>query len=474
MKRLQVVLTGVALLLVSLSLAGEAAEKVGVTTLEDQVDVAVTVYNNDRALVRDRRLVHVPVGEVALKFMDVAEGIQPETVSLKSLSSPGGMHILEQNYEYDLMTPEKLMEKYVGRKVRLVNVQDKQQNVFDVEATLLSMNNGAVYQVGEDIYLGHPGQVVLPDIPEELIAKPSLIWLLQNDTAEQKMEATYLTGGMSWRADYVLVLARDERSMHLDGWVTLSNRSGATYRNAQLKLVAGEVNVVRDDVQMEAFGGARMMMKSAPAPMREESFAEYHLYTLPRRTTIKQNQSKQVSLLAASDVAIEKVYEYRGNMSFYSQRIPQRKQDKVGVFLKFRNEEENHLGMPLPAGVMRVYQEDREGMLQFSGEDRLEHTPKDETVRLRLGNAFDVVGERVQKDFKRIADTVYEAEFEITLRNHKEEDVVVDVVEPMPADWKILKASQKHEKKDAHTAIFHVPVKADGETMVHYRVRVTY
>lgn len=443
------------------------------TTLADQTDIAVTVYNNDLALVRDRRKVALASGEVELRFGDVAQAIRPETVSLKSLNHPDGLFILEQNYAYDLMSPSKLMEKYVGKSVRLVNFSTE-IGFQEKEATLLSVNEGPIYQVGDQIFLGHPGNVVLPEIPENLIAKPSLIWLLSNEAADHEIEATYLTGGIAWQADYVVKLAKDEKSMDLEGWVTLNNQSGATYQNAQLKLVAGEVNIVREMPQGR--GGAMMAMKAemAPAPMREESFAEYHLYTLPRRTTIKQNESKQVSLLSGTGVAVQKIYEYRGDESFYSNPIPELKDQKVGVFVKFANKKENSLGIPLPAGTMRVYQEDSENMLQFAGEDRIQHTPKDEDIRLRLGNAFDISAERRQTDFSRIADNVFESSYEIKIRNHKEGDIIVDVVEPMSGDWEILTKSHDFDKRDARTAVFSLPVAKDGETVLTYRVRVRY
>ena len=445
------------------------------STLKEQTDVAVTIYNNNLALVKDRRKVVLLPGQQALKFMDVAQMVQPQTVSLRSVSAPGTLHILEQNYEYDLMSPNKLLEKYVGKQVRLVNLST-QINFTQTEATLLSVNEGPVYQVGNEIYLGHPGEVVLPEIPENLIAKPSLIWVLQNDGTDHEIEVSYLTGGIGWTADYVVTLDKAETKMDLEGWVTLNNKSGAQFTNAQMKVVAGEVNVVRPMPAMEMDGRVAMkaMAGAAPPPMREEAFAEYHLYTLPRRTTIKQNESKQVSLLTANGVGVQKVYEYRGNEGFYSQPIPPQKEEKVGVFLKFLNKKENQLGIPLPAGIMRVYQEDSEGMLQFSGEDQIKHTPKDEEVRLHLGNAFDVVGERTQTDFQRIADRVFESAFEIKIRNHKDADVSVDIVEPMGEDWTILEKSHEYKKKDARTAMFSVAVPKNGETVVTYRVRVKY
>ncbi len=445
------------------------------TTLQDQTDVAVTIYNNDLALVRDRRKIKLLPGEQSLRFMDVAEKIRPETVSLKSISAPGALAILEQNYAYDLVSPAKLMEKYVGKQVRLVNLSTE-VSFSQVDAELLSVNGGPVYKVGRDIYLGHPGQVVLPEIPENLIAKPTLIWILQNNGTDHDVEVTYLTAGIGWSADYVVTLDKTETKLDLEGWVTLNNQSGAQYTNARMKVVAGEVNIVQPELRaglaMAADGAMAKMAR--PAPMREETFAEYHLYTLPRRTTIKQNESKQVSLLTAAAVPVAKVYEYRGNEGFYSQPIPPQKEEKVGVFLKMMNKEENHLGMPLPAGVMRVYQEDSEKMLQFAGEDHIKHTPKDEEVRLRLGNAFDVVGERTQTDFQRLSDRIFESAYEIKIRNHKQNNITVDVVEPMTEDWTILEKSHEFVKKDSRTAVFSLPVPVNGETVLKYRVRVQY
>lgn len=443
------------------------------TTLKDQTDIAVTVYNGNLALVRDRRKVSLYPGNVTLRFADVAQQVRPETVSLQSVLDPGKLSILEQNYEYDLMSPAKLMEKYVGKKVKLVNLSTE-VTFGEAEAELLSVNEGPVYKVGNDIYLGYPGQVVLPEIPENLIAKPSLIWLLDNDGTDHEIEVTYLTGGIDWRADYVITLAKDDASMDLLGWVTLNNQSGAAYTNAQLKVVAGELNVAPQPERMarKMVRGEMAMAAPPPAPMQEEAFAEYHLYTLPRRTTIKENQSKQVNLLTASGIKTKKVYELRGREDYYFCPVPPEKDQKVAVFLEFQNKQENQLGIPIPAGVMRIYQEDSEGMRQFAGEDRVKHTPKDEKIRLRMGEAFDVVGERKQTDYQRVSDVVHESAYEIKVRNHKDKDITVDIVEPMPGDWEVQKKSHDFLKKDAHTAVFSVPVAKDGETVVTYRVRV--
>lgn len=446
------------------------------TSAADQTSVAVTIYNNDLALVRDRRAVTLPTGEHALQFQDVAERIRPETVSLQSLAQPGSVAVLEQNYEYDLISPDKLLEKYVGKRVKLRNLSNEYDFAL-VDATLLSVNGGPVYQVGDEIFLGHPGQVVLPEIPDNLIAKPSLIWLLENGRPNQELEVTYLTGGMSWRADYVLTLDRNDSQFDIAGWVTLANQSGATYENAELKVVAGEVNRVIDHMPKAAMMRMEMaadaMVAGAP-PMVQESFAEYHLYTLPRRTTIRQNQTKQVSLLTANGVSCEKVYEFRGQAHYFHSRQGPISDQRAEVFLRFKNEEDNQLGVPLPKGIVRIYQEDSSGALQFAGEDNINHTPRNEEVRIKMGNAFDVVGERIHKEWRELGARTFESTFEIQIRNRKEEAIAVQIVEPIPGDWTILNSTHPHTKKDAFTAVFEVPVGADEEVTVTYTVRVRH
>lgn len=439
--------------------------------LNDQTEVAVTVYNNNLALVKDRRKIRLAPGESTLQFKDVAQQINPVTVSIRSVSEPGSLRIIEQNYEYDLIGYEKLMEKYVGKDVKLINFSDS-IGFTEKTARLISYTQGRpIYQIDDQIYLNHPGSVVLPEIPDNLIAKPSLIWLLDNERSDQEVEVTYLTSGVSWKADYVLLYDEGKAQMDLDAWITLQNQSGATYTNATLKLVAGDVNRVRQ-VRPQAARREVMAMRADSAPVQEESFAEYHLYTVPRPTTIKENQSKQINMFSASGVKVEKKYEFRGQRHYYSNRQTAFGPDKVAAFLEFQNEEENELGMPLPKGIVRVYQRDSAGALQFSGEDRIQHTPKDETVQLRLGNAFDVVAERVQTDFNRVSNNVIESSFKITIRNHRDSPVTVDVAEPLYGEWRMMENSHNFDKRDAGTAVFSIPVEPDGETVLEYRVRI--
>ena len=449
--------------------AAERAGAVVATSLVDQEAVSITVYNSNIGLVKDARRLRLPGGLTTLKFGEVAAKIMPQTVHIKSLSDPKRLQILEQNYEYDLLTPQKLLEKFVGKEITIL------KEGVEVPITILSVNQGIVYKLGGRIFSGQPHNLIFPSIPDNLISQPTLVWLLENhSSAPHQVEATYLTGGLSWRADYVAVLDSKDKLLDLSGWVTLENQSGTSYQNARLKLVAGDVNRV-----IERRGAADAMRelselsaKPAAAPFSEESFFEYHLYSLQRATTIKENQTKQVSLLSADRVPIIKQYIYRGSQQYFRSRYNAAvTNQKVSVFVEIANKKDQNLGMPLPKGVVRVYKADNDGSLQFIGEDRIDHTPKDETIKIKMGDAFDVIGQRKQSDWRKLADNLYEAAFEISLRNHKEDAVKVSVIEPMLADWEILSSTHAHKKTDAHTAQFDLPVAKDGETKLQYRVR---
>jgi hypothetical protein len=307
-----------------------------------------------------------------------------------------------------------------------------------------------------------------------MIAKPTLVWLLGSTPAgPQTIEASYLTNAINWQADYVAVLNTDDTKADLSGWVSIDNKSGATYTNASLKLVAGDVNRVQPKVMRGQFMTMEMAAAPPPPQFEEESFFEYHLYSLDRQTTVKDNQTKQMTLLSASDIPITKRLIFEGDQAYYLQSygspLPSQ---KVSVSLEIENAKKNNLGMPLPKGTVRVYKADAQGSLQFVGEDQIDHTPKDETVKIKMGEAFDIVGERTQTQFQRISKTVSEVSWEISLRNHKDEDVTVRVNEPIAGDWEVLSASHQHEKPDAHTLRFEVPIPKDSEAKVTYRVRV--
>jgi len=442
-------------------------------TRDDQKDVILTIYNGNLGLVKDTREVRLDAGTLAVQFADVAALIDPTSVHLKSLTDPAALRILEQNYEYDLLTSAKLLEKYVGKKVRLY-----QSNGTYQEATLLS-TNGPIYEINGQIHIGHSGQVVLPALPDNLVSKPTLVWLLRNaKAAAQRVEASYLTGGISWKADYVMVINAADTRSDLTGWVTIDNKSGSTYSNAALKLVAGDINRATDrrrDGRLMEVAAKAPSVDTAERDFKSEGFFEYHLYTLDGRTTVKDNQTKQLALMSASEVPVDKHFIYHGAADYYRTQygVPVSNQ-KVGVYLELKNSKENRLGLPIPKGRVRVYKADTSGSQQLIGEDWVDHTPKDEKIKIKMGDAFDVVGQRTQKDWKRIASSLYEVEWEISLRNHKQEAVTVEVVEPMPGDWEVLRASHPHEKTQAFTALWKIAVPKDGETKLTYRIRVRF
>lgn len=451
------------------------------TTLDDQVDLNVTVYNSDIALVRDVRNVKLPDGSFDLRFMDIAATINPATVHFRSLSEPARVSVLEQNYEYDLLEPDKLLRKYVGREVTLVRTvqQGGTTREEEVKARLLSYNNGPVWQIGKEIVTGmHADHIRFPELPDNLYSRPTMIWTLQNGgTTQHRVEASYLASKLAWNADYVLTVGRDDKAADLDGWVTLTNGSGTSFRNARLQLVAGDLNRVRQAIAERKFADARREMDlAAAAPMVQEAFSEYHLYTLGRKTTINNSETKQVSMLNGTGVPVQKRYVVDGHDFYYrnAQHPGAPIKDVVQVYYQFKNEEKAGLGMPMPAGVVRVYQADSKGGVQFAGEDRIGHTPKDETLKLKIGNAFDVVCERNQTDFQKIATNVYEMTYEITLRNHKSAPITVEVNEPIGGTWRMVTSSHEWKKTAAWAAQFNVPVAQDGTTTLKYRVRVTY
>jgi hypothetical protein len=456
----------------SLVEAGQPALGRSAVTQEQQQEMSITIYNGNLGLVKDVREFRLPVGMHEVRFMDVASQIDPTTVHLKSLTDSTGVRILEQNYEYDLLNPQKLLDKYVGKRVKLMTGDGTL-----VEAVLLSNNTGPIYQINGQIHLGHPGRVILPELPEDLIPQPTLVWLLQSGVPNlQRVEASYLTSGITWKADYVVVLNERDSGGDLSGWVTIDNKSGAAYTDAALKLVAGDVNRVRPKRELQATLELASRAPAAPRPQfQEESFFEYHLYSLQGRTTIKQNQTKQISLLDAPDIAVKKELRFYGASQYYrSQLGTPISNQKVGVFLEIDNTEKHRLGIPLPKGTVRVYKAATDKSLQFIGEDTIDHTPKDEKVKIKMGEAFDVVGERTQRDWKKIAWNLYETEWDVELRNHKTEEVDVTIIEPVPGDWEIVKSSHAYTKVEAHTLQYVVKIPKNGKVTVNYRVRMRW
>jgi hypothetical protein len=450
------------------------------TSLSDQTDLNVTVYNSNIALVRDVRQLALPGGAFRLKFMDIAATVNPATVHFRSLNDPDKLSVIEQNYEYDLLEPAKLLHKYVGKEVTLVRSYQENGTTKheEIKATLLADNNGPVWKIGNDIVTGiYSESYRFPEVPANLYERPTLLMSLENSGArKQQIEASYLASNLSWNADYVLTVSRDDKAADLDGWVTVVNNSGTAFRNARLQLVAGELNRVPTESRIRAMD----MVAAAPAKAREqfqqESFSEYHLYSLGRKTSVEDKETKQISLLQGSGVPVEKIFVVNGqNYYYHNQQTPGAPlKDPVMVYYKFKNEEKAGLGIPFPAGNVRVYQKDSKGGILFAGEDRIDHTPKDENVNIHIGNAFDVVAEHKQTDYKRIDTHVWEMEFEVTLRNHKDTPITVQVNEPIGGDWEMLSSSYKFTKTAAFAAQFNVPVDKNGTSVLKYRIRARW
>ncbi len=460
----------------------------------DRRSIAVTIYNAGMALVREVREVDLPAGTVELAFEDVAARVRPETVRVRDTAVAGAARVVEQNYRWDAIAPASLIDRYVGRRIDLVQVVPGTGETLRQEATLLSTGGPVlgsrpfgddVYDIGGDVTFGGPWRIVLPpEVPEGLVARPTLFWLLDSPRAGRRVvEASYLTWGMTWRADYVLLLAPDGRGGDLTGWVTINNDAGIPFHGAALRLVAGHVNVVADEGRgRDTFNlrGARMrtlsMEASAPAFVQEGMF-EYHLYTLGRPTDLADREQKQIEMLRGSGIPVERTYRLCGQVHWFAAAQHGLMENlHPDVWVEFVNAERAGLGMPLPAGTVRVYQGEagRRGGRQFVGEGTIPHTPREERVKLRVGSAFDVVAERRQIDHDVLADGVVETEWEVRIRNRKPEPVVVEVREPTHGDWEVRSSSVPHVKVSAREVRFDVACRPDEEAVLRYVLRVRY
>lgn len=465
------------------------------TTAKDRRSVNVTVYNSNVGLVRETRALRLPGrGRVALNFADVASSIRPETVHLVSLTSPDALGVLEQNYQYDLLNPSKLLDKFVGRELTLMlrRYVNSTEVITPTKAVLLSNNGGQVWRIDGQIVV-NPSYTELrfPEMPSNLVPVPTLVWEVENTGgAEQTVEASYLTAGMNWRADYVLVVDETDTRGDIQGWVTLTNQSGVGFEDARLQLVAGDLNRVagQDERPADAAAPVTRRAESRDRGFREQAFFEYHLYTLERPATIREQETKQLTLLEAANFAAAKDYVINGQPHYYSgyDAPGQTVREAVGVFVEFRNSRENKLGMPLPAGVIRLYKRDTGGGQQFIGESHIGHTPRDEDVRIKVGDAFDIVAERKQTDYRVVNRRHVEYAYEITIRNHKDVPVSVVVNEAVgESDWQFVQsatqcsgsprcAQLKPEKTSVTSARLRVPVEPHAETKVVYRIRVRH
>ncbi len=467
----------------------------------ERTSVDITIYNQNLSLIREERSFYLAKGVSNVVVPDIPSTIDGTSVHFVSVTDASAVKVLEQNYQFDLVSQAKLMEKYLGKQVEFVRWDDGAKKEYSVFGRLLasglptnygniSYSGGMIAEINGKIEINPTGRVVLPSLPEGLILKPQLNWLVSNSKeGNHKTELSYLAGQLFWSCNYVAVLDKSDSNLDLTGWVTLTNNSGTTFKNAGLKLVAGDVNIVRDRFEQQG-----MMMKNMVAAdaggesFKQTDLFEYKLYSLQRKTDLANNETKQIELTSGKDVSSKKVFIYDGlgdswrswsnNYSYRNQgSFGQQSNTKVGVFVTFKNNKNSGLGIALPKGKVRVYKRDDDGKEQFIGEDEIDHTPKDEEVRLYLGNAFDIVGERAQKDFKSFAaGRIVEETIEIKIRNHKNEAVEVQAYEhPWRWNqWEIVKSNSDYVKVDQSTLKFPVKLAKDGEKIITYTIRYSW
>lgn len=428
----------------------------------NQKSVAITVYNNNLGVVKDLRTLDITSGISTIKLTDVAQYIDPTSVHIGIDGE-----VLEQNFQYDLVSLDKILNKYLDKSIQLVNQKGEL-----LEGILLTSSGNQIVLQKKDgglLMLSDVSdyQISVNALPDGLITKPTLVWMVNSPkSGKQDVEVSYQTTGMNWHAEYVAVLNKNDDKLDLNSWVSVENKAGATFKNAKLKLIAGDVNLVQPQYNGRLYKGEMVMAMDAMQPQFEEKeFFEYHIYNLQRPTTLSNNETKQVSLFEASDVKANKKYFYKGG-SYYGNNS----NGKVAVIIEFDNSKSNNLNIPMPKGKVRVYKSDGDA-LEFIGEDLIDHTSKNEKVKLKIGEAFDVVVNDVQKDNKRITDRVSEQEFEITIKNKKSESIVVDVERSLGLNWTIINSSLDFEKINSQNILFKVPVKAEGETILKYKVR---
>ena len=452
---------------------GEVIHEV-TSSAEDRESTAVTVYNDDLALIKERRKVNLTAGMTRLSLREVSAQMRPETALLRAVTgSP--ISLIEQNFDFDLLTPQTLLAKYVGKEVTVLRSHPTTGEEKSEKATVLANNGGTVLRFADRIETGAPGRIVFGGVPANLRDRPTLSVLLDGNGGNQSLELSYLTGGLHWKADYVANLASGGKHMNLSGWVTLTNKSGAAYTDARLQLVAGNVNRVYERRERMPMPSSMVepTLLAKPA-MSQESLMDFHLYSVERPTTIADNQTKQLALLSADAIPVRHEYLLRGSEYYYRSRHGELGQKlKPAVFVSFDNKG-GELGKPLPAGIVRVYAMDSKGAAQFVGEDSIDHTAKNETIKLKLGEAFDVTADRKQTNYKKLGETTAETSFRIDLRNAKDEAVTVRVQEPLFGDWEITQENHRSTKESSNTAVWNINVPAGGSAVLEYTARVKW
>ncbi|HWL52151.1 MAG TPA: DUF4139 domain-containing protein [Chthoniobacteraceae bacterium] len=472
---------------------------------------AITLYNQDFAVVRDTLPLDLKAGVNNVQYAGTTAKVEPSSVILRDPAGKVALQILEQNYRNDPVSEGLLLSLYEGQTIEFETVRKEEVTRFEGKIIRSGYNMTAppfqdgygrhigamvvqpIIEVGGKLQFGLPGKPIFPALKDQTILKPTLDWKINaGESATLDAEIAYITGGMSWEAAYNVVAPEKGDEIDMVGWITMKNESGTTFEDANIKLMAGDVSKLQPEqegMRLRA-GVARLAMASDEAAVTEKAFDEFHLYTLAHPTTLHDKETKQVEFVRAAKVKAATVYVYDGlqldaqpwarqsmeNLR-NNQNLGTESNSKVAVMREFRNSKENHLGLPLPKGVVRFYRQDDDGRLEFTGENVIDHTPKDETLRIYTGNAFDLVGERIRTDFK--LDTsrrTIDESVEIKLRNRKEEPVEIRVVEHLYRwyTWEITEHSLPFEKKAAQVMEFRVPLKAGEEKSITYTVRYSW
>ncbi|MGA9779512.1 MAG: hypothetical protein WBS33_14675 [Verrucomicrobiia bacterium] len=457
---------------------------------------ALTIYNENFAVVRDAVPLDLKSGVNDVRYDDATAQVEPDSVILRDPAGKHSLQILEQNYRNDPVTQELLLSLFEGKTIDFerMRLKDNTQTPEIIPGKIIRSGyvpggnpEQPIIEVNGKLQFSLPGQPLFPDLGDDTVLKPTLNWLLQSDKPGKfDAEVGYITGGFTWEADYNLVSPEKGDLVDLIGWVTMSNNSGKTFRDAKIKLMAGDVNRIQPNLPMGGIAGRMMLaesMNEAPT-VTEKAFDEFHLYSIARPTTLRDRETKQVEFVHAEHVVAPTIYVYNGAPGYrfygglnYDRGYSTEGNKKIQVMREFVNSDTNHLGIALPAGKLRFYRRDADGQLEFVGEDRIDHTPRNETIRVTTGNAFDLVGERKQTDFHvDTGDKWMDESFEIKLRNRKKEQVEIRVVEPLYrwSNWEITQKSDEFTKKDSQTIEFRVPVKPDEEKVVSYTVHYSW
>ncbi len=463
-------------LILTLSIAtySNAETRAKVSTSKERVALEVIVYNNYRGQVKDTRVVGLARGGGEISFVDVAAHIIPPSVNVTSLEGRGGFKILEQSFAYDLSEQKTLMDRYIGHEVKLIEWNEYQDIRVETKATLLSNEYGPIYRIKGEIHLAHPGRVVLPE-SVALTLKPTLTWTYgKGGRMKETLLTSYLTSGLNWVADYTLAVSSDEKKGSISAWASVSNYSGATYNDAELTLVAGDVAVTEGSLYEMQFSDVVRKRAYAPEPgVSAGPLFEYHAYEIKGETTLKDKESKQLSLLSADGIGIKKAYTVRNTADRYQPlRSGAKRDEKVEISFKIKNTTKNGLGMALPAGTMRIYKEEGDSS-SFIGEEMIGHTPVGDTLEIKAGSAFDIQAKRTYKDFKKLSSWLTESTWEVTIENRKEEEVTVSVLESVfdiNKSFRVLESSEKYTLPDASTIKFDVTIPKGSKKTITYKI----